>query len=47
MDSTAPAEEPTAAQGIVKGDRDMLVRVVHFAEDVYASSLSDTAKECP
>ena len=46
MDSTVPAEEQRQPKGIVKGDRDTLVRVVcHFAEDVYAASLSDAAKE--
>ena len=47
MDSTAPAEDETAAQGIVKGDRDIpgSRRFATFAEDVPALSPSDAPEE--
>jgi len=47
MNSTA-RRRATGSPGIVKSDRDILVRVVlPFVEDDYAGSLSDAAKEQP
>ncbi len=46
MDSTAPAEEqrqPKVSSKVI--EMSYFASVCHFAEDVYAASLSDAAKE--